>query len=253
MAVSANCGGCRRASYIGRRPLRQGDANEAIALIAVTVLAFALALCDERVGRLRDVLLQPVLGPRARAGVARSARAGGEHFMTQERRLRQARSRSSTTRSYGWHSTVRGYGTYLTTHWFSSPGEEGPLSCERRLLLRTRRCTVTTSEVMKMPRLGKLRRSIVVVVVALAGGVLVGSVIAAQRGGDAPPDVASLRGGDRRRADDEGRRHRGGVRAPRHAVCTCRSSTRAISACGRRSSATSRERRRRLQHGRTTL
>jgi hypothetical protein len=45
---------------------------------------------------------------------------------------------------------------------------------------------------MKMPRLGKLRRSIVVVVVALAGGVLVGTVIAAQRGGDAAPDVASL-------------------------------------------------------------
>lgn len=45
---------------------------------------------------------------------------------------------------------------------------------------------------MKMPRLGKLRRSIVVVAIALVGGVLVGSVIAAQRGGDAGPDVASL-------------------------------------------------------------
>jgi hypothetical protein len=46
---------------------------------------------------------------------------------------------------------------------------------------------------MKMPRIGKLRRSVVVVAIGLAGGVLVGSVIAAQRGDNAAPDVDSLR------------------------------------------------------------
>lgn len=92
-------------------------------LLAVTVLAFALALCTSAWAGSVTYYSSP----------SWSAGQGGSSSFSSSwwRNIMGKNAGFDSTitfidsSSYGWHSTVRGHGTFLSTHWFSSQGKKG--------------------------------------------------------------------------------------------------------------------------------
>lgn len=87
-------------------------------LFVVTVLAFALALCTSAWAGSATYYSSPYWS---------AGQGASSSFSSSWWRNIMAKSASFDSTitfidnvSYGWHSTVRGPGTYLTTHWFSS-------------------------------------------------------------------------------------------------------------------------------------
>ena len=92
-------------------------------LFIVTVLAFALALCTSAWAGSVSYYSSPYWSP---------GQGGSSSFSSswwQSMMVKNASFDSSITFidnvSYSWHSTVRGPGTYLTTHWLTSQVKKG--------------------------------------------------------------------------------------------------------------------------------
>lgn len=87
-------------------------------LLAVTVLAFALALCTSAWAGSVSYYSSPGWSP------GQGASSSFSSSWWQSIMAKNASFDSTVTFidnvSYSWHSTLRGSGTYLSTHWLSS-------------------------------------------------------------------------------------------------------------------------------------
>ena len=91
-------------------------------LFVVTVLAFALALCTSAWAGSVSYYSSPYWSP----GQGASSSFSSSWFLNI---IAKSSSFDSTITfidnvSYSWHSTLRGPGTYLSTHWLSSQAKK---------------------------------------------------------------------------------------------------------------------------------
>jgi hypothetical protein len=92
-------------------------------LFAMTVLVFALALCTSAWAGSVTYYSSPYWSA-GQGGSSSFSSSWWQNIMGKNAGFDSTITFIDNS-SYGWHSTVRGYGTYLTTHWFSSQVKKG--------------------------------------------------------------------------------------------------------------------------------
>ena len=92
-------------------------------LFAMTVLVFALALCTSAWAGSVSYYSSPYWSP-GQGGSSSFSSSWWRNMMTKNASFDSTITLIDNV-SYSWHATVRGPGTYLTTHWFSSQVKKG--------------------------------------------------------------------------------------------------------------------------------